>query len=36
VEQAKFGEPDPEADYSRAQDRRRLAAWREAFMEELA
>jgi hypothetical protein len=36
LEQAKFGAPDPEADYSRAQDRRRLAAWREQFMEEVA
>jgi hypothetical protein len=32
----KFGPPDPDADYSRARDRRRLATLREEFLEEIA
>lgn len=36
LDQAKFGPPDPEADYSRARDRRRLATLREEFLEEVA
>jgi hypothetical protein len=32
----KFGPPDPEADYSRARDRRRLATLREEFLEDIA
>lgn len=36
LDQAKFGVPDPEGDYSRARDRRRLAALREEFLEEVA
>lgn len=36
LDQAKFGLPDPEADYSRARDRRRLAVLREEFLEEVA
>jgi hypothetical protein len=36
LDQAKFGLPDPEADYSRARDRRRLATLREEFLEEVA
>ena len=33
LDQAKFGVPDPEGDYSRARDRRRLAALREEFLD---
>jgi len=36
LDRAKFGLPDPEADYSRARDRRRLAALREEFLDEVA
>jgi hypothetical protein len=36
LDQWKFGLPDPEADYSRARDRRRLATLREEFLEEVA
>jgi hypothetical protein len=36
LDQAKFGLPDLEGDYSRARDRRRLAALREEFLEEVA
>lgn len=36
LEQGKFGLPDPDADYSRARDRRRLATLREEFLEEVA
>jgi hypothetical protein len=35
LDQAKFGPPDLEGDYSRARDRRRLAALREEFLEEV-
>jgi hypothetical protein len=36
LDQGKFGLPDPEADYSRVRDRRRLATLREKFLEEVA
>ena len=36
LDQAKFGLPDPDYDYSRARDRSRLAAQRERLWEEVA
>ena len=36
LDQAKFGLPDEECDNSRARDRRRLAALREQFLEDVA
>lgn len=36
LDQAKFGIPDPEFDDARARDRRRMAALREKFREEVA
>lgn len=36
LDQAKFGVPDPDFDYSRARDRRRLAVLRERTLGEVA